>query len=433
MIPIILLLALGGLMHAAGSFAPESGVLAGPELAFGFLLLTAYFAGRLVTRVAMPKLTGYILAGIVVGPFVLKLVDKGTTAELKLVGDVATAIIALTGGAELDIKAIRPLMKSIRWLTLVAVVGSMFVVAGALLLIRSEIPFLDQLSFTQAAVVALALGVALAAQSPAVVMALIGETASAGPLTRTILSVVIIADLVVVVLYGVASAAATAVVSGNADVAATITGISWEVFGSIGIGLIVGLAIAQFILRVGAGVGLFAVMVCFVVAEIGIALHLDPLVIMLTAGIYLQNFSRADVHKLMDGFEAASLPVYLVFFALAGAKVNIGALATLALPVAVVVLARGGAFWMGARIACRASGADPMVTRYVWLGLLPQAGLALALAELMRRTFSFGEEAFTLVLGVVGANQIIAPILLRLAILRSGEAGKRETHDFASH
>ena len=73
MIPILLLLALGGLMHAAGTFAASSATLAGPELAFGFLLLTAYFAGSLVARMSMPRLTGYIIAGIVVGPFALLL------------------------------------------------------------------------------------------------------------------------------------------------------------------------------------------------------------------------------------------------------------------------------------------------------------------------------------------------------------------------
>ena len=210
MIPILLLLALGGLMHAAGTFAASSATLAGPELAFGFLLLTAYFAGSLVARMSMPRLTGYIIAGIVVGPFALRLVEQQQTGELRMVGDVATAIIAVTGGAELELKSIRPLFKSIRAMTFYAVIGSMVVVAGTLLVIRPLIPFLDALPLTQAAAVSGALGVAFAAQSPAVVMALIGETRAAGVLTQTILSVVVIADLVVVVLYGISSAAATA-------------------------------------------------------------------------------------------------------------------------------------------------------------------------------------------------------------------------------
>ncbi|MCA9678069.1 MAG: cation:proton antiporter, partial [Myxococcales bacterium] len=387
MIPILLLLALGGLMHAAGTFAASSATLAGPELAFGFLLLTAYFAGSLVARMSMPRLTGYIIAGIVVGPFALRLVEQQQTGELRMVGDVATAIIALTGGAELELKSIRPLFKSIRAMTFYAVIGSMVVVAGTLLVIRPLIPFLDALPLTQAAAVSGALGVAFAAQSPAVVMALIGETRAAGVLTQTILSVVVIADLVVVVLYGIASAAATAVVSGQADLARTIGGIAWEILGSIGIGIFVGIAIERFLLYVNRGVGLFAVMVCFVVAEVGAAVHLDPLVIMLTAGIYLQNFSKADAHHLIDGFDAASLPVYLVFFALAGAKLDLGVVRQLALPVALVATARAAAFWAGSKVAARRAGASPAVARYAWLGLVPQAGLALALAELMRRTF----------------------------------------------
>jgi hypothetical protein len=66
------------------------------------------------------------------------------------------------------------------------------------------------------------------------------------------------------------------------------------------------------------------------------------------------------------------------------------------------------------------------VAAYAWLGLLPQAGLALAIADLLRRSFpAFGQEAFALVLGVVGLNQLIAPVLLRVALVRSGDAGTR--------
>jgi hypothetical protein len=96
-------------------------------------------------------------------------------------------------------------------------------------------------------------------------------------------------------------------------------------------------------------------------------------------------------------------------------------------PIVAIVLVRALAFYVGGRIATR--GADPPVRAYAWLGLLPQAGLALALAELIRRSFpELGDEAFALVIGVVGVNQLIAPILLRLAFERSGETGRRVIH-----
>jgi len=313
---VLVLLALGGLMQAAGSFAPDTAI----ELAFGYLLLTAFFAGSLSARVALPRLTGYIIAGLVVGPSALALVNRGVVGELRMVGDVATALIALHGGAELDLKQVRPLLTSIRSIVWWAIVGAMFVLTFAILALRPLVPFLGQMEMVHALAVSSVIAVALAAQSPAVVMALIGETRSDGVVTRTVLAVVVIADLVVVVAYGVASSVASAVISGQADIAGTASEIAWEVFGSAGIGIFIGACVAAFLLKVPRGTGLFILMVCLSVAQVGLAVHLDPLIIMLTAGIWIQNVSKADAHELIENFDAASLPVYLVFFALASSS-----------------------------------------------------------------------------------------------------------------
>lgn len=432
MIQLLVLLALGGLMHAAGTFAPNSATLAGPELAFGFLLLCAYFAGKLVSRFGLPKLTGYILAGIAVGPAVLGLVEKGMIADLKLVGGVATSILALQAGLELSLREVRPLLRTVNAIALYAVLGTMLLLTAALLAIRPMVGFLDALPLATAAAVASTIAVALTAQSPAVVMALIGETRADGVLTRTILASVVISDLAVIVAFGVASAGASAVVRGEADVAAAAGRIGWEVFGSLGLGLVAGLVLSRFLIHVGRGAGMFTVVLCVVIAEVASAIHLDALIIMLTAGILVRNFTRADAHALLDGIVGASLPVYLVFFALAGAKLDLAVLLTLAVPVGVIVIARATGFYVGSRVACRRSDADPLVARFGWLGLCPQAGLALALAELVKRAFpEFGDDAFALVVGVVATNEMVMPIALRLALLRSGEAGRRSAHELA--
>jgi Kef-type K+ transport system membrane component KefB len=433
MIAFFALLALAGLMRAATSFALGADHPGSTELAFGFVLLAAYFSGKIFHKLGLPKLTGYIAAGIVIGPKMLAMIEPASISQLKLVGGVATAIIALQAGAELNLREVQPLFRVVRRISLFAVMGTMLVITLTLLAIRPMIPFLHALPLEPAIAVAASLGVALSAQSPAVVIALIGELGSEGVLTRTILTLVVVADLAVIISYGIASSVATAVIGGGVDLAATIGGIAWEVLGSIGVGIFIGFVLGQFLLRVGRGVGLFAVMVCFVVAEVGHAVHLDPLIIALSAGIFLENASRADAKKLLDGFESASLPVYLVFFALAGAKLDLAALLALAIPVSVIVVVRATSFFVGCRIATTGD-VDPVVRRFAWLGLVPQAGLALALAELIRRTFpGFGDAAFALVVGVVATNELIAPIVLRVAILRSGEAGRRARVEVGSH
>jgi len=429
MIPLLLLFALGGLMHAARSFSTD-GVAA--ELAFGFLLLSAYFTAKIVSRFGLPKLTGYILAGVITGPYVLGLVTTDMAVSLKIVSGTASAIIALEAGAELQLEKIRPVIKTLRALALLSVIGTAAAIAGTIYLVRDTLGFFGVLDFNQTIAVCVLLGVALAAKSPAVAMALISETRSEGPLTSTILATVVVADLGVIICFSIASAVTSAVIGGGIDVAATVFDVCWALFGSVGFGIAIGGLLGVFLKSVKSGSSLFAVMICVVVAEVGTRIQLDPLIVMLAAGIYLRNFSRADATQLLDNFAAAQLPVFLVFFALAGAKLHIFELWAAIIPVMLICAVRAASFFIGAKIATVATGAPEVVRKYVWYGLCPQAGLALALALVLAKTFpSFGAEASVILFGVVGFNECIAPIVLRIMLLRSGEAGKKQGADFA--
>lgn len=432
MIPLLLLLAVGGLMQAARSFSADV-TIGGTELAFGYLLLVAYFTAKIVNRFGLPKLTGYIIAGVVSGPFVLGLVTKDMATTLKIVSNTATAIIALEAGSELQIKKIRPVLRTLRAMILFAVIGAMFAITGVLYLMRPLLPMFDTMTQTQSLAVCMVIGVALSAQSPAVVMALLAEMRSEGPLSQIVLASVVVADLVVIVCYSIASAITSAVIGGGLDIVATVLEVSWELFGSMAFGLAVGMLIGQFLLSVKRGASLFALMVCVVVAEIGGRIGLDPLIVMLTAGLWLRNFSRADATDLLHGFESAQLPVFLVFFALAGSKLDIFTLWASIIPVAIIVITRATSFFLGTKLATTATGASDVVKQYAWFGLVPQAGLALALALVLQKTFpSFGNAAAVILFGVVGTNEAIAPIILRRMLIASGEAGKKKSVDFAA-
>jgi len=432
-IPLLLLLALGGMMHAARSFTSDT-TLAGTELAFGFLMLASYFTAKIVNRFGFPKMTGYIAAGVVSGPFVLSFVTKDMGVSLKVVSNTATAILALEAGAELQLKRIKPVMKTLRGITIFAVIGSMFTIATALFLLRPLLPgIFDKLDFNQSIAVCFAIGVALSAQSPAVVMAMLAETRAEGPLSSVMLASVVVADLTVITIFSVVLAITGAVIGGQIDVTGTALEVAWELLGSMVFGTLIGMLIGQFLLSVQKGASLFALMVCIVVAEIGARMHLDPLIILLASGIWLRNFSRADATLLLHNFESAQLPVFLVFFALAGSKLDINTLYASLLPVGLIAVTRAGSFYFGAKLACKITGAEEKVTKYAWFGLVPQAGIALALAMVLKNTFpSFGDGAAVILFGVVGFNECIAPVILRTILMRSGEAGKKQGVDFAA-
>lgn len=426
---LLLILALGGLMHAARSYQ-VAGSASGTALAFGFVLLTAFFAGRIFAGLRLPKLTGYMVAGIVVGPAVLGLLTPGMVHDLEIVDGVAIAMIALTAGNELDLKAFRPLMRSIYWITLTAVVGTALLLGATVFAIKPFLPFMGELNFLAALAVALVVGVVMAAQSPAVVVALRDEMEADGPMSRTMLGVVVIADLVVILLFAATSSFAKSLIGAPGELSDTLGLLTWELLGSLTSGVLIGALIALYLRFVGrSGAALFVVTVCFVIAEVGSRLQFDPLLVALAAGVLIRNSTRGG-DLLHEEIEAASLPVYVVFFAVAGAQIDIAILAGAGLPALLIVLARGAGLIGGARIGAKIAGAPNSVQRYAGLGLLPQAGLALALSSIFAKAFpSFGAEARSLMLGVVALNQIFTPAVYQWALVRSGEAGKRASSE----
>lgn len=432
MIPLLLLLAVAGLMQAARSFT-DTLTTGGIELAFGFLLLASFFTGQIVSRLGLPRLTGYLIAGVLAGPFVLDLVTQDMAGELRVVNGVASGILGLTAGAELNLKRVKPLMSTLRGLIVFAVIGGIAVLAIVLFLIRPLIPLFDTMDFTQSVAVCVLLSIALIPQAPAVVMAVLSETKADGPLSQTMLATVVVADLVVILFYAIAAAATGAFIGGGVDVVSTIGSVSWELLGSMAFGIAIGMLIGAFLRTVKEGASMFVLLICVVVGEIGSRVHLDPLVVMLAAGIWLENFSRASAHDLLHRFEAAQLPVFLVWFALAGIKLDIFQLWATIIPVLILVGARGAAFFFGARFAVARSTPPPAVAQYAWIGLLPQAGLSLALIVLIQKTFpTFGGAAAVILLSVLGVNQLVSPVLLRRALIKAGEVGKKAQLDFAA-
>jgi Kef-type K+ transport system membrane component KefB len=427
MMRVVLVVVLGFLMHAAQQFAPAAGVGSAPAattLACGYLLLTAFLVGSLFKSFGLPKLTGYLTAGVVAGPQVLGLVDHEMVGNLRIFNGVAIALIALTAGTEMHFKTMRPLLRSIGWLAFWCGIGTAMVLSLTAYFARDLLPFMAGLSLPQTLAVSAVLGVTMTAKSPAVVVALKDETDADGPLTRTVMGAVVVADLVVIVLFAAVSSLAQGAFGAQTDVVATAQHLSWQLFGSMGVGVAVGLLVVLYMRRIPTSGALFLVALAFVVAEVGQRMNLDPLIIALSAGIFIRNTSEVG-DRLHREVEHASLPVYVAFFAVAGATIHLSVLASLGVVAAMFVAVRAVSFLAGSRMAARQAGAPPVVARWLGFGLMPQAGLALALALLFTKTFpQFGASASALVFGVVALNELVAPVLFRIALLRSGEAGQ---------
>ena len=433
---LVFVLIFAGLMHAARSFAPDSSVgggAAGTALACGYLLLSAFLMGSIFSSLRLPRLTGYLVTGILVGPQVLNLISGPMVSNLQIFNGIATALIALTAGVELDLDAMKPLLRNIAWLTSIAICGTILLISTAVFLLRAQLPFLHHLTGFQIAAISVVLGVTMVAQSPAVVVALQSEMAADGPLTRTVLGVVVISDLVVIVLFAIVSTIAKSFLGSKIDALHTAGTLAWEVLGSIAIGACVGIIISIYLRFVKGRSALFVLAAAFLVAEVGERIDLDPLLVALAAGVFIRNVT-AYGKRLQEEIEVSSLPVYVVFFAVTGATVHIRELLEVGIPAIILVLTRAGGFIGLGRLATNLADAPDPVKKYIGLGLMPQAGLALALALLFVKTFpKIGAEASALVFGGVAINEMLAPVLYRFALVESGEAGKAEVAEPSAH
>ncbi len=421
---VLLILVLTGLMDALDTFDVQGGTSSGVSLALGYLLLTAHFVGDLFKRAGLPRLTGYIATGIAVGPGVLGLVNEQMLGSLHLVNGVAVALIAMTAGCELEHHSMKPLLRSIGSISLYGVIGTTLLLALAVYVVRSWLPFMHGASVLAAALISTVLGVVMVAQSPAVVVALRDEMAADGPVSRTVLGVVVLADLLVILMFAVVSSIAKAVLGGGVDAVQTVRGLAWELFGSLSLGVAIGYLLALYLRKVKASAALFVLLIAFVIAEVGDRLSLDPLLVALAAGIFVRNATSAG-DELYRHIQAPALPVYILFFAVAGANVHLDALTTVGAPALLFVLVRAAGLLSGSALGARLANAPSVVQRYAGFGLLPQAGLALALSLLFAETFpEFGVEARALTLSVVAINELMAPVFYRMALIRSGEANQ---------
>jgi Kef-type K+ transport system membrane component KefB len=431
---LLLIVIFASLMHAARSFAPDvagGGGAAGTALACGYLLLSAFLMGSVFKSLRLPRLTGYLMTGIVAGPQVLALISPPMVSNLQIFNGLATALIALTAGVELDLETMKPLFRSILWLTSIAVCGTIVLIACGVFLLYERLPFLEQLPILQVAALSLVLGVTMVAQSPAVVVALQSEMASDGPLTRTVLGVVVISDFLVIVLFAVVSSIAKTFLGTKTDALHTAGALAWEVLGSLAIGVCVGIIISTYLRFVQGRSSLFVITAAFLAAEVGQRIDLDPLLVALAAGVFIRNVT-AHGKRLQEEIEASSLPIYVVFFAVTGATIHIRELLVVGIPAVVLVLIRAAGFIGLGRVATRLADAPAVVKSYIGLGLIPQAGLALALALLFVKTFpAIGAEASALVFGGVAINELLAPVLYRYALVAAGEAGKAEHEDLS--
>lgn len=439
---LIVALLFAGVLLLYRYAVPSSG---GPDptalLALGFVVLAAFAIGELVEVVKLPHITGYLLAGLVLGPsishtFHLELpppfdhgvLNPDVIRQLGILDALALPLICLTAGGALDLKEIR---KAIRPIFGILVGQTIFIFAGCVTLfwlISGPLPFLTMPQLADLELPAiLALGAVVAsvslATSDAATIAIVVSTRARGPLTTNALSVAVLKDVLVVICFSASTAIALSVLptGTEASFVDALIGIGLSVV----LGVALGVGIHFYLKYINAELLLFLVGMIYTMSFIADQLHAESALMFIIAGFIAANWSPFG-EKLIKEVELLSTPVFVVFFTLAGAKLHLDVLAEMAAFGIALVVVRAGALYIGCRLGAIVGKADPMSKKYVWLSYLSQAGLAITLANGMPETYgeSIGGALFSFLLAGVAIHELIGPAALQFALDKAGEISK---------
>jgi Kef-type K+ transport system membrane component KefB len=417
------LLSLGilfGIMWGATYMAPgykgEAAVLG----ALGFLLLAGTLLSELVEVLGMPHLTGYLFAGIIAGPHVLHLVEHESVKRLEPVNTLAIALIALAGGAELRLDQLkRGLRTLVIALGLQTVIG-MVLMTGVFFLARPA--FVAGLTPTAVLGVAILWGCLAITRSPSALLGVLSQTRANGPLARFSLGFVMASDIVVVVMLATAITVARPLLEpGSTFSLAAFSSLGHEILGSVSLGTTLGLVLAAYLKVSGRQLLVVLVALGFGATEVLHYLSYEPLLTFMVAGFVVQNLSKQG-DRFLHAIEETGGVVYVVFFASAGAHLNVPLLKDF-WPTALLLTGARAAVTIGvARLSSTLAKDEPTVKTWGWAPLISQAGVALGIAAVIANKFpAFGQGFRDVAIACVALNEMIGPVLFKLALDRAKE------------
>jgi Kef-type K+ transport system membrane component KefB len=423
---IIALVLLGGLMLVLQQVATPDLVASfrAISLAAGFALLAAAVLGNVVERIGLPRLTGYLLFGLICGPYALRLITPTMASQLQLVNGLAVTLIAFIAGMELNIERL------VKRLAVFAAFGTTMIVitfAGLLLVLLAAWPWLPiapAATGLERVALALVLTTLVVSFSPTVTIAVITESRARGPLSELVLALVILGDLALILFFTLAMQFARAATGGSPDDVGLLARLLWEMVGSLAFGALIGALFALYLRAIARELTIVLLAVCVLMTGTAQVFHFESLLVALSAGIVVENIAPRGA-ALRDAVENGALPVLVVFFVAAGATLNLGAL-TVVGPIALTLAVTRG-FWIkiGSRVGARLTRLDATLANQAWKGLISQAGVTLGLTTIVAAEFpTWGADVQMLMVAMIGLHEVVGPILFRAALVNAGEVGR---------
>ena len=364
----------------------------------GAATILAFFVGKLANRVRLPAVVGYIITGVVLGPSLLKGFDEHLVDKMGIVSDLALALVAFTIGSELRRDIFRKVGKGIILVMLAQSFMTFGLVAVAIYFVTTSLP------------IALIFGAVGLATAPAGTVIVLQEYRAKGPLTSSLLAVVGLDDGVAIIVYAFAAAAARMLMTGAGG--ALAVGQLWtacvEIIGAIGLGVALGVLLTIFARRIRSRNDILIVSIALVLVCAGLSnfFHVSLILSNLVLGMVAINLSWKTGQRSYDALQSVTAPIYVLFFIMAGAHLDVSLLHTLGVIGIVYIASRIAGKIAGAYAGARLTRVPDVIRKYLGLGTLSQAGVAIGLAILVVREFSDlpgGRELGILVITTVAA------------------------------
>lgn len=394
----------------------------------GAATILSLYMGRLVKKIHLPSLVGYMVLGVLLGGSVFGFLTEENISSLGFLTDVALGFVAFTIGSELNIKGLKKLGKGIIYIILAESFAAFIIVTGSIWLLTKNLPM------------ALIFGALAPASAPAGTVAVIQEYGAKGTLTKALYAVVGFDDGLAIIIFGFASAAARNMLDPNSSLS-LVQGIlqpTKEILFSLIIGAVLGYIFTTLSRRLKPLADIPSLVFGFIAVGIGLSqwLHLSLILTCMMLGFILTNTTSSTKRKVLLGQLKTWMPfLFIPFFFLAGAHLKISALPSLGLIGVIYLFSRTSGLMSGAWLGAKVGKSENKIKKYLGFGILSQAGVAIGLSMLVLKDFTeLGTtEASTIATTVITTItatciifEIVGPIGAKYALTKAGEIGRNE-------
>ncbi|MEA2103538.1 MAG: cation:proton antiporter [Candidatus Cloacimonadota bacterium] len=405
-------------------------------LLVGLITIISFYFGKLMKYVHLPLIIGYMLIGVILGPSIFNFINSGIQNNLAFITDIALGFVALSIGLELRISSLKKLGIGILYIILLESFGAFILVFGGIFLLTGNLPM------------ALIFAAVAPASAPAGTVAVIQEFKAKGNLTRALYAVVGFDDGLGIIIFGFAAAFARSILAHQSGTASEnflllIFNPLKEIFFSVAFGIMVGMLLSILARRLKNATDIFIIIFGFVLISVGFCevARLSPILTNMVVGAIVVNTqSRNLVRKMSERLPHIMPLIFILFFTLAGSSLHISALPSLGLLGLIYVFTRSAGLIGGSRLGGIIGKVENKIKKYLGLGILSQAGVAIGLALIVKHEFrglgkvvdivngieiTSGDQLGTIVITTVTATciffELIGPILTKYGLKKAGE------------